>query len=275
MSRSTVHRYASTLATLGYLEQGPSRKYRLSPRVSNVALAMLNSVAVRQVAHEHLRRLRAETGRTVSLGVLDGTKVVCIDRSQGHRQGQYAVDVGIGPGTRLPVHCTAAGKALLVRLPAAEQQTLITEPQLTRRTPKTITTRASLRAELKRIVEDSMAVENEELLDCRLAIAAVVADAETRADRGSRVGRSGCGVHPRGGAGANRSQNHCHGAVHRGPGGIACVPDRRLRRVELLEAIARTEVIQGRRPLTGQAGPIALHNSGKGSGRCVSRGDCC
>ena len=178
MHRSTVHRYASTLAKLGYLEQGPSRKYRLSPRVSNVALAMLNSIAVRQVAREHLRRLRAETGRTVSLGVLGGTKVVCIDRSQGSLQGQYAVDVGIGPGIRLPVHCTAAGKALLVRLPAAEQQTLITELQLARYTPKTITTRASLRAELKRIAEDGIAVEDEELLDGRLAIAAVVADGE-------------------------------------------------------------------------------------------------
>jgi IclR family pca regulon transcriptional regulator len=180
MACSTTHRYASTLATLGYLEQGPSRKYWLSSRVSDVALAMLNSIAVRRVAREYLQGLRVETARTVSLWVLGSTKVVCIDRSQGSGQGQYAVDVGIGPGIHLPVHCSAAGKALLVRLTAAEQQRLITGVPLARHTPKTITTQVALCAELKRIARDVIVVEDEELLVGRRAIAAVVEDAKAR-----------------------------------------------------------------------------------------------
>jgi tripartite motif-containing protein 71 len=141
LGRSTTHRYAATLVTPGFLEQGPSRKYRLSSHVSDVGLSMLDSLAVRRVAREHLRELRDQTGRTVSLGVLGGTEVAYVDRWQGPRQGQYAVDVGIGAGTRLPVHCTAAGKALLARLPAAEQQGLIRKLGPTRRTRKTITTK--------------------------------------------------------------------------------------------------------------------------------------
>ena len=152
LGRSTTHRYATTLVTLGYLEQGPSRKYRLAPRVSDVGLSLLDSMAIRQVAREPLRELRARTGHTASLGVLWGTEVAYIDRWQGSHQGQYAVDIGIGLGTRLPVHCTAAGKALLARLPAAEQQDLITKLHLTRRTPMTIATKTALRAELERIV---------------------------------------------------------------------------------------------------------------------------
>lgn len=31
LGRSTTHRYATTLVTLGYLEQGPSRKCRKAP----------------------------------------------------------------------------------------------------------------------------------------------------------------------------------------------------------------------------------------------------
>jgi IclR family pca regulon transcriptional regulator len=181
LGRSTTHRYATTLVTLGYLEQNSSRKYRLSSRVSDVGLSMLDSMAIRSVAREHLRELRARTGRTASLGVLWGTEVVYIDRWQGSRQGQYAIDDGIGLGTRLPVYCTAAGKALLTRMPAAEQQDLITRLRLTRCTPTTITTKAALRTELERIAADGgVAVEDEELSAGRRAIAAVVVEAEGR-----------------------------------------------------------------------------------------------
>ncbi len=180
LGRSTTHRYATTLVTLGYLEQGPSRKYRLSSRVSDFGLSLLDSMVVRRVAREHLRELRARTGRTASLGVLGGTEVAYIDRWQGSRQGQYAVDEGIGLGTRLPVHCTAAGKALLARLPEAEQRNVIAQLRLAKRGPKTITTKTALRAELERIADeqDGVAIEDEELLAGRRAVAAPVLDKE-------------------------------------------------------------------------------------------------
>lgn len=179
MGRSTTHRNATTLVTLGYLEQSPSRKYRLSAHVSDVGLSLLDSMVVRRVAREHLRELRAQTGRTASLGVLGGTEVAYIDRWQGSRQGQYAVDAGIGVGTRRPLHCSAAGKALLACLPAAEQRDLIAKLRLTRHTPKTITTKTALRAELERIqAEGGMAVEDEELIAGRHALAAVAIDTE-------------------------------------------------------------------------------------------------
>ncbi len=181
LGRSTTHRYATTLVALGYLEQSPSRKYRLAPRVSDLGLSLLDSMEVRRVAREHLRDLRMRTGRTVSLGVLGGTEVVYIDRWQGSRQGQYEVDVGIGVGVRLPLHCSAAGKALLACLPAAEQQDLIPKLRLKRRAPKTITTKTALRAELERILaQGGIAIEDEEVCTGRRALAAVVADREGR-----------------------------------------------------------------------------------------------
>jgi IclR family transcriptional regulator, pca regulon regulatory protein len=181
LGRSTTHRYATTLVTLGYLEQGPSRKYRLSSRVSDFGLSLLDSMVVRRVAREHLRELRARTGRTASLGVLGGAEVTYIDRWQGSRQGQYAVDAGIGLGTRLPIHCTASGKALLAHLPEAEQRSLIAQLRLNKRAPKTITTKTALRTELDRILAEGVAVEDEELLAGRRAVAAVVQDKDGRA----------------------------------------------------------------------------------------------
>jgi DNA-binding IclR family transcriptional regulator len=180
LGRSTTHRYATTLVTLGYLEQTPSRKYRLSSRVSDIGLSLLDSMVVRRVAREHLRELRTQTGRTVSLGILGGARVVYIDRWQGSRQGQYAVDAGTGLGTHSPVHCTAAGKALLARLPAAEQKEILVKLRLTKHGPKTIRGKTALRAELERIVAEGVAVEDEELLSGRRAIAAGVMDTKGR-----------------------------------------------------------------------------------------------
>jgi IclR family transcriptional regulator, pca regulon regulatory protein len=178
LGRSTTHRYATTLVTLGYLEQGPSRKYRLSSRVSDFGLSLLDSMAVRRLAREHLRELRARTGRTVGLAMLDGAEVAYIDRWQGSRRGQYAIDLGVGLGSRLPAHCSAAGKALLARLPAAELRELLAELHLRRHTSTTITTKALLRAELERIAaaEGGLAVEDEEMLTGRRALAAPVLD---------------------------------------------------------------------------------------------------
>jgi IclR family transcriptional regulator, pca regulon regulatory protein len=171
LGRSTTHRYATTLVTLGYLEQGSSRKYRLSLRVHSFGLSLVDSMIVRRVAREHLKELRAQTGRTASLGILGGTEVAYIDRWRGSRQGQYAIDVGIGPGTRLPVYCSAAGKALLARLPEAEQRELIAKLRLAKCGPKTIATKTALRAELERIVAGGVAVADEELLAGRQALA--------------------------------------------------------------------------------------------------------
>ncbi|HUN78632.1 MAG TPA: IclR family transcriptional regulator [Solirubrobacteraceae bacterium] len=180
LGRSTTHRYATTLVTLGYLEQGPSRKYRLAARVSDFGLAMLDSLAIRDVARERLRELRAQTGRTVALAILDGAEVTYIDRWQGSRRGQYAIDLGVGVGTRLPAHSSAAGKALLACLPAAEQRELISDLRLSKRAPRSITTKAALRAELERIAatHGALAVEDEELLAGRRAIAAPIFDGD-------------------------------------------------------------------------------------------------
>ena len=122
MSRSTTHRYASTLVALGYLEQDQARRYRLAPRVVDVGMSVLDSMALRGKAREHLRELREQTGRTVSLAVLDGEDVRYVDRLRGWRRGQHAVDLNLGVGARVPANCSAMGKVLLAYLPERERE---------------------------------------------------------------------------------------------------------------------------------------------------------
>ena len=163
MSRSTTHRYASTLVALGYLEQDHARRYRLAPRVADVGMSVLDSMALRGKAREDLRELREQTGRTASLSVLDGVEVRYVDRLRGWRRGQHLVDFDLGVGARLPAYCTAMGKVLLAGLPEREREQRIGELELARRGPKTIITKRALRAELERVREEGMAVGDEEM----------------------------------------------------------------------------------------------------------------
>jgi IclR family transcriptional regulator, pca regulon regulatory protein len=174
MSRSTTHRYASTLVALGYLEQDHARRYRLAPRVADMGMSVLDSMALRGEARGPLRELRERTGRTASLAVLDGTQIRYVDRRRGWRRGQHAVDLDLGAGAHLPAQCTAMGKVLLANLPDRERERLIGELQLTKRGPKSIVSKKALRAELQRVGEDGIALGDEELAAGVRTIAAPV-----------------------------------------------------------------------------------------------------
>jgi IclR family transcriptional regulator, pca regulon regulatory protein len=174
MSRSTTHRYVTTLVALGYLQQGARRKYRLGLAVTDLGLAALNATDLREHAHADLAELSQRTGFTMSIAVLDGDEALCVDRVQGLRRRLGAAGPDVKPGTKLPLHCTALGKVLLAHLPDAERRETVTRLELTHQGPNTITTKTTLREELEHVLEEGLAVEEEELAPGRVAIAAVV-----------------------------------------------------------------------------------------------------
>jgi IclR family pca regulon transcriptional regulator len=174
MSRSTTHRYVITLVALGYLEQGASRKYRLGLRVTDLGMSALNSTGLREHARPYLEELRQRTSYTTSLGVLDGSEVLYVDRARSFRRGQSQIDLGLQPGSRLPAYCTSMGKLLLAYLPDSQQRDVLAEIKLTKRGPKTISSKKALRAELEQIREAGFAVDDEELSAGLYAIAAPV-----------------------------------------------------------------------------------------------------
>jgi IclR family pca regulon transcriptional regulator len=174
MSRSTTHRYVITLVALGYLEQGASRKYRLGLRVTDLGMSALNSTGLREHAHPYLEELRQRTSYTTSLGVLDGTDVLYVDRVRSFRRGQGSIDLNLHTGSRLPAHATAMGKLLLANLPDGEQKELIASMKLAKRGPNTITSKKALRDELDEIRTAGFAVNDQELAAGLYAIAAPV-----------------------------------------------------------------------------------------------------
>jgi IclR family pca regulon transcriptional regulator len=180
MSRSTAHRYAATLAALGYLEQDAGRRYRLTPRAADPGLAVLGSMALRTRSRPILAELRAQTGRTVSIAILYGQEIMLLERLRGRKGGVLEIDLRLGSASRLPAFCTAMGKVLLAHLPPAEGQMLLASLDLRDVGPNTVTATAALCSELERVRVDGFAIDKEELTAKVCSIAVPVFDEQTR-----------------------------------------------------------------------------------------------
>jgi IclR family pca regulon transcriptional regulator len=183
MSRSTTHRYATTLAQLGYLEQGASRRYRLTQRAADFGHSALAAMALHERSRDILQELRRHTGWTVSLGILDGEQAMLVDRLRGWR-GLHEIDLRLGPSAHLPLHCTAIGKLLLAALPRPAQRELLatlplaTHGPLGRYGPNCIASRRALRAEIVRVRAQGFALDDEELSDGLRSVAVPVLDGD-------------------------------------------------------------------------------------------------
>jgi IclR family pca regulon transcriptional regulator len=177
LTRSTAHRYIATLTSLGYLQQdAETKRYRLGPRVLDLGFAAINSMDIRDISLPHLQALTDATGFTANMAVLDGADVVYIERCRTSRSGQREIDLNLHVGSRLPAYCTAMGKALLAFVPAERLEGILDRVELVARGPNTITDRAALLAELERIRERGLAVNNEELAYGLRSIAVPVRD---------------------------------------------------------------------------------------------------
>ena len=164
LTRSTTHRYVATLARLGYLQQdAPTRKYSLGPRVVELGFTAINSMELRHVAAPHLQRLCDETGHTVNMAILDDVDIVYVERFRASRRGQNEIDLDLHVGSRLPAYCTSMGKILLAFLPHGDRDDVLSRIAFDRRGPNTLTSRAALLAELRRVRATGVAVNNEEL----------------------------------------------------------------------------------------------------------------
>jgi IclR family pca regulon transcriptional regulator len=175
LSRSTAHRYISTLAGLGYLQQDPpTRKYRLGPRVLDLGFSAINSMDLRELAAPHLQALSDESGHTVNMAVLDGADIVYIERCRTSQRGQRDIDLNLHIGSRLPAYCTSMGKVLLAHLDPDEQKAVLAKVRLAPRGPNTLTAKDELLKELARVRTAGLAVNNEELAYGLRSIAAPV-----------------------------------------------------------------------------------------------------
>jgi IclR family pca regulon transcriptional regulator len=156
---STASRFAYTLEELGYLERDVETKlYRVSPKIYALTVSLSGPRNIRKVSLRHMEKLRDTTGETVVLGVRDGVEMVVIEVVETK---QALVPRG-WIGGRVPVYCSALGKATLIHLPHQYLMNLVDSLTLIPFSENTIVNRMDLLSELDITRERGWSLNREE-----------------------------------------------------------------------------------------------------------------
>ena len=171
LDRSAVQRVTHTLHALGYLRQHPlTRAFTLSGRMLEFGHTVLATDRLREKASPHLEALNRKTGETVNLTEMEGPEIVYVVRFPS----LHAVSVDLHVGSRLPVYCSAAGRAILSRLDEAEAMVMLGAMKRTSMTKRTVTDLQGLRAALARARELGYALNDQETFVGDISIAAAL-----------------------------------------------------------------------------------------------------
>jgi DNA-binding IclR family transcriptional regulator len=132
LSKTTVRRHGLQLAEWGVLEHR-NHRYSLGRRLAELGLMVTTSESLGEQINPYAAELCATFRRAVTVMTLQGDQARCIVHVAGTQDDSACA----GPGTRAPVHATAAGKAILAFSPPGVFAEVVSRP-LVRLTPYTI-----------------------------------------------------------------------------------------------------------------------------------------
>lgn len=161
LNKSTVHRLLNTLIYRGYVTQNlENHKYKLTLKFLDIGSKVLNSLDIVSIAKPHIKKLAEMTNEVVHLVSIEGKEIVYIDKIESNntiRMHSYI-------GKRIPIYCTAVGKAYMAYLEDDEFSNLWNEIQdsLVNLTKNTITSRDGMLKEIDSIRYKGYAIDNEE-----------------------------------------------------------------------------------------------------------------
>jgi DNA-binding IclR family transcriptional regulator len=169
---STTYRLARELVAWGGLERRAGGGYRIGPRLRDVGTVTPQATKLRDVARPFMQDLHEATDESVSLVVVDGLEALPLEEipEPGPISNTAARRV-----VRLPLHATAAGKALLA-FGTDDFVAGIVEQGLRRYTERTVVLPAQLMRNLAHIRSTGVAIAEEELIPGSSSVASPVLD---------------------------------------------------------------------------------------------------
>lgn len=173
MSKSAAQRFTHTLVTLGYLRKDPETKeFSLSPRSLDVGLRYLQTSNLVAGANSYLHALNRSCQETCSLAEPDGTDMVYISRFPAHKEMYINMPIG----KRIPMYCTASGRAVLSRMNREVAMGLLRRCDRVPYTANTLTSLARLAERLDEARAQGYAWANSEFYRGDINISAPIVD---------------------------------------------------------------------------------------------------
>lgn len=156
VAKPSVHRLAQELTALGMLERRGT-EYWLGMRLFEIGQRVPRQRILRDAARPFMEDLYQATGETIHLAIRDGLEVLYVEKVSGHNQVSRPSRVA----GRMPLHCTATGKALLAFSPRSLLEDVVARP-LARITSYTVVVPRLLAVELVKARQQGFAVEQEQ-----------------------------------------------------------------------------------------------------------------
>lgn len=174
LPKPTAFRILGLLHSAGILRREPlTKRYSVGPRLTAFALDLWKQSSLRLQWHHALEEVVAEFNESCNLTILNGDKVLYLDRVETSRPLRLHLE----PGTRVPLHCTASGKLFLCQLRREQIRKLVGHEPLKAYTSTTITGLAALYKDLEKVLATQVGTHDSELFDDSVAIAVPIASA--------------------------------------------------------------------------------------------------
>ena len=175
MTKPTAHRIITVLAELGFVERDQGKRgYVEGSRLIQFALDTLKATVPRNMRHTVLHALSEETGETSNFGILVGAEVIYLDRVEA----KWPLGLRFEPGSQVPAHCSAIGKLLLSFEHGDRRDELLRAMPLTKYTERTITSVQAMLADLERIQQNEIGIDNQESIKGMVCVAVPVRAAD-------------------------------------------------------------------------------------------------
>jgi len=167
--KSTVHRLVGTLKQLNYVDQDIiDGKYFMTIKIFEMGNRVANRIPIKNIAQPYLEELYEKCKETVNLGILDNNEVIYLNKIVTEEPLRINLDVG----RRIPVYCSALGKAIL----AFNEETDISKLKFQKFTGKTIESVENLKNELENIRKFGYSYDDEEYIEGLVCIARPILD---------------------------------------------------------------------------------------------------
>lgn len=158
LNKSTAFGLITTLASEGLLEQdNVTGRYRLGLELFR--LGSLVNTDTRRLVMPELTELTAALKETLNFVRHEKGDVVYLIK----KESPHSMRICTKTGQRLPMYCTAVGKAILAYLPEEERDQIIADFEFKPFTQNTVQSGEMLLAQLEEIRRNGYAIEREEL----------------------------------------------------------------------------------------------------------------